>query len=213
MSHFLCHSGNIRRIPCFNGPAPNWWMDQVACYSYKCPFSYLFSEIVGRGRSCGEVFVSCSDWVEVLVTADLFPDGKRIFSTNTVVTSSGLHPASYPTGARVFSEKLMVVHLLKKFIFSRNSSSLRNDPLLWNIWIQSKLWSLVSLKIRLNIILVSVEVLQFLRLKFSVYFANSHICYVSHPFFLFCTMTNKCTIISQIITLLHVSTLIVSSSR
>jgi len=79
--------------------------------------------MVGRGRSCGEVFVSCSDWVEVLVTAVLFPDGKRIFSTNTVVTSSGLHPASYPTDAGVFSEKLMVVHLLKKFLFLTKPSS------------------------------------------------------------------------------------------
>ena len=32
-------------------------------------------------------------------------------------------------------------------------------------------------------------------------------------FFIFCALTNQCTIISQIITLLHVSTLSVSSSR
>jgi hypothetical protein len=47
-----------------------------------------------------------------------FPTGKDCFSTHTVVISSGLHLASYPTDARVFSEKLMVAHLLKKFLSS-----------------------------------------------------------------------------------------------
>jgi hypothetical protein len=37
-----------------------------------------------------------------LVAAVFFPDGKRLFSTHTVETSSRLNPAFYPTDVRVF---------------------------------------------------------------------------------------------------------------
>ena len=114
-------------------------------------FSYVFSEMVARGRSCGKVLRSCIDWVGGFwLLLSYFPTGKRLFSTQIVETSSGLHPASYPADARVFSEKLMVVHLRKKLLFLTKRSSASKylksvQPL-----------KPCSLKIHCNIILISI---------------------------------------------------------
>jgi hypothetical protein len=98
--------------------------------------SHVF-HINARSRTCSlwlwlveGAVVKCSVRVVtglgVLVTAVLFPDGERLFSTQIVETSSCLYPASYPTDAWVISEKLMVVHLRKKFVFlTKRSSALK----------------------------------------------------------------------------------------
>jgi len=158
-SHCRCHSGNIRRIRCFNGPAPNWqWTrSRVILINARSHICFLRWWIVeGAVAKCS---VRVGTGLLFWLLLSYFPTGKRIFSTHTVVTSSGLHPASYPTDDLVFFPP----RNWWSYIWSINSSSLRIDPLLWSIWIQSILWSLVFLKIHFNIILVSVEVLQFLR--------------------------------------------------
>jgi len=118
-------SGNIRRIRSFNGRAPNWPMDQVTCYSHKSPFSYLFSEMVDRGRSCGEVFRSCVAELGFWLLLSYFPTGKEYFPP-ILLWLAQVH--TQPHIQRMiefffFPEKLMVVHQLNKFLFLTNRSS------------------------------------------------------------------------------------------
>jgi len=136
--------------------------------------------------------------LRVLVTAVLFPDGKRLFSTQIVETSSGLQTALYPTDGRVFSEKLMVVHLRMKFLFhTKRSSALKYlnsvQPL-----------KPCSLKTHFDIVLISIpSPTVFAPEIFSIFRELTYMLRISPLLKIFRTMTNKCTILSQIIILLH----------